>query len=89
VKLNVTEIKVLHHLATECSPEHCPSTSRIAIGVDLSMLAARRAIKSLHRHKLANLHRTFDDEGMCAGSGYEITDAGRAALAEQKDRTNG
>ena len=83
VKLNVSEAKVLGYLKNECGPELCPPTALIAMEVDLSMLAARRAIKSLHRRGLAELHRgTFTDDGLLAGSGYEITDAGRDALQQ-------
>jgi hypothetical protein len=82
--LTGSEGKVLKCLDDHYGLEgNCLPSGFVASLTDLSLLQARRAIKSLQRRGYAELVRgIFNDEGMIAGSGYCCTAEGRAA---QKD----
>lgn len=59
--------------------ENCLPSGFIAALTDLSLLQARRAVKSLQRRGYAELVRgIFRDDGSLAGSGYCCTPEGRA-----------
>jgi len=74
--LTATEMKVLRFL-DESYLEGCWYSRAIAGHAEVSLLAARRAIKSLVRRGYVELTRgLFDDDGMIAGSGYNATQAG-------------
>ena len=84
IKLNENEEKVLKYLddfAEDRDEGVCTYTKFIAKGVGLDEKKARRAIRSLVRKGMAEYHRgLFDDDGMVAGSGYCISDSGKALL---------
>ncbi len=74
--LTATELKVLEVLSDHYD-ETCLYSRGVAENAGISLVAARRAIKSLERRGYAELHRgLFDDDGMIAGSGYSATRAG-------------
>lgn len=81
--LTKTEATVLEILNDRFSDENgnCLPSGFIAALADLSLLQARRAVKSLQRRGHAELVRgIFRDDGMLAGSGYCCTRAGRDAF---------
>lgn len=79
--LTVSEAKVLERLSDRYNSEmNCLSSGFIASLTDLTLLQARRAVKSLVRRGYAELIRgVFNDEGQICGSGYCCTRKGREA----------
>ncbi len=81
--LTQSESKVLECLSDRFADEdnNCLPSGFIASLTDLSLLQARRAVKSLQRRGYAELIRgIFNDEGQICGSGYCCTIAGREAF---------
>lgn len=78
--LTASEAKVLDCLQGRAgNDENCLPSGFVASLTDLSLLQARRAIKSLQRRGYVELVRgIFDGDGMIAGSGYCCTPAGRS-----------
>lgn len=78
--LTVSETKVLDCLRDRASDdENCLPSGFVASLTDLSLLQARRAIKSLQRRGYVELVRgIFNSDGEIAGSGYCCTPAGRS-----------
>lgn len=79
--LTASESKVLKCLGERARyDENCLPSGFIASLTDLSLLQARRAVKSLQRRGYAELVRgIFRDDGLLAGSGYCCTAEGRTA----------
>ena len=81
--LTMSESKVLECLSDRYAHEdaNCLPTGFIASLTDLSLLQARRAVKSLQRRGYAELIRgIFNSDGQICGSGYCCTMAGREAF---------
>jgi len=81
--LNKTETAVLEILSDRFCDEdgNCLPSGFIASLADLSLLQARRAVKSLQRRGYAELVRgIFNSDGQIAGSGYCCTRTGRDAF---------
>ncbi len=81
--LTMSEGKVLECLSDRYGDDggNCLPSGFIASLTDLSLLQARRAIKSLQRRGYAELIRgIFNDEGQICGSGYCCTREGREAF---------
>jgi hypothetical protein len=78
--LTVSEAKVLDCLKDRAgNDENCLPSGFVATLTDLSLLQARRAIKSLQRRGYLELVRgVFDSDGAIAGSGYCCTAVGRS-----------
>lgn len=77
IKLNENENKVLKQLAEN---DEIALYFRSFDGLDIKQ--ARRACRSLARKGLAEFHRgLFNDDGQVAGSGYGITEKGKAFVS--------
>lgn len=86
--LTTSEAKVLECLRDRSADEgaNCLPSGFIASLTDLSLLQARRAVKSLQRRGYAELIRgIFNDEGQICGSGYCCTKAGGEAFSAEFD----
>lgn len=82
--LTNSEAKVLECLRDRRHDDcgNCLPSGFIASLTDLSLLQARRAVKSLQRRGYAELIRgIFNDEGQICGSGYCCTREGAEAFA--------
>jgi len=70
--------------------ENCLPSGFIATLTDLSLLQARRAVKSLQRRGYAELVRgIFRDDGSLAGSGYCCTPEGRTTSRSMSSHDRG
>jgi hypothetical protein len=81
--LTSSEAKVLECLRDRYADDgnNCLPSGFIASLTDLSLLQARRAVKSLQRRGYAELIRgIFNDEGQICGSGYCCTREGVEAF---------
>ena len=81
--LTTSEGKVLECLSDRYADDgaNCLPTGFIASLTDLSLLQARRAVKSLQRRGYAELIRgIFNSDGQICGSGYCCTMEGREAF---------
>ncbi len=84
--LTASETKVLACLKDRAgNEENCLPSGFVACLTDLSLLQARRAIKSLQRRGYVELVRgIFNSEGYIAGSGYCCTPAGLSTTPHER-----
>ncbi|MFZ5713076.1 MAG: hypothetical protein ACOY3N_09570 [Bradyrhizobium sp.] len=89
--LTSSEIKVLDCLRERAGDdENCLPSGFVASLTDLSLLQARRAIKSLQRRGYVELVRgIFNSDGEIAGSGYCCTPAGTQHLPQNRQADHG
>jgi hypothetical protein len=82
--LTASEAKVLGCLRDRAGDdENCLPSGFVASLTDLSLIQARRAIKSLQRRGYVELVRgIFNSDGEIAGSGYCCTPSGKQHLPQ-------